>query len=115
MSRIRNLGSATAPCLPSRSIQNVLIGGYTASVGSLLQIRDVPDDVRQALKARAAARGESLNTYLLRLLGRDAARPTAREVFERAARRTGRAEASVMDTLDAARREREGELAGPSA
>jgi len=84
-------------------------------VGSLLQIRDVPEGVRRALKARAAARGESLNTYLLRLLDRDAARLTAREVFERAAQRSGRAEASVVDALEAARRERETELAGPSA
>jgi len=84
-------------------------------MGSLLQIRDVPDEVRRALKARAAAQGESLNSYLLRLLGRDAARPTAREVFERAARRGGRSEVSVVDVLDAARRERESQLAGPSA
>ena len=82
-------------------------------VGSLLQIRDVPDEVRRALKARAAAQGESLNSYLLRLLGRDAARPTAREVFERAARRVEQAEESVVDALNAARRGREGEMAGP--
>ncbi|MGZ4616008.1 MAG: FitA-like ribbon-helix-helix domain-containing protein [Actinomycetes bacterium] len=82
-------------------------------MGSLLQIRDVPDEVRRALRARAAAQGESLNSYLLRLLGRDAARPTAREVFDRAARRVGRAEESVVLALDSARRERGGELAGP--
>jgi plasmid stability protein len=83
-------------------------------VGSLLQIRDVPDDVRRALKVRAAAQGESLNGYLLRLLTRDAARPTAREVFERVARRE-RADVSVVEALDGARREREGELNGPPA
>lgn len=84
-------------------------------MGSLLQIRDVPDDVRRALKARAAAQGESLNSYLLRLLGRDAARPTAREVFERADRRSERSAVSVVDAVTTARRERESELAGPSA
>ena len=82
-------------------------------MGSLLQIRNVPDDVRRALKARAVAQGETLNSYLLRLLSRDAARPTAGEVFERAARRAERAEVSVVEALDAARRERENELSGP--
>lgn len=47
-------------------------------MASLLQIRNVPDDVRRALKARAAAQGESLNAYLLGLIERDVARPDAR-------------------------------------
>lgn len=77
---------------------------------SLLQIRNVPDDVRRMLKARAAARGESLNTYLLDLIARDVARPTVKEVMDRAARRSGRASASAVDLLDTARREREDQL-----
>lgn len=84
-------------------------------VGSLLQIRDVPEEVRRALKARAAAQGVSLNSYLLRLLGRDAARPTAAEVFRRAAQRSQHPEVSAVDVLSAARKERENELAGPPA
>lgn len=83
-------------------------------MGSLLQIRDVPDDVRRALKARAAAQGESLNSYLLRLLARDAARPTAREVFQRAARRGG-IDTSAVEALQEARGDRETELSGPPA
>ena len=43
---------------------------------SLLQIRNVPEDQRRALKARASARGESLNAYLLDVLSREVARPT---------------------------------------
>jgi plasmid stability protein len=39
-----------------------------------LQIRDVPDDVNAALKARAAAAGQSLQGYLLALVQREAAR-----------------------------------------
>lgn len=81
----------------------------------MLQIRDVPDDVRRALKARAAAQGVSLNTYLLRLLGRDAARPTVAEVLERAAQRSEHAGVSVADILSVARQERENELTGPPA
>jgi len=40
---------------------------------SLLQIRNVPDESRRVLKARAAARGESLNGYLLELIDREVA------------------------------------------
>lgn len=75
---------------------------------SLLQIRNVPDDARRTLKARAAARGESLNTYLLELIEREVARPTVEEVLDRAARRAGRSSASAVDVLDEARDEREG-------
>lgn len=79
-------------------------------MASLLQIRNVPDHARRALKARAASRGESLNTYLLALIERDVARPTVDEVLQRAARRAGRADASALDPLEEARNEREGEL-----
>ena len=33
-----------------------------------LQIRDVPDDVHQTLSGRAAARGQSLQSFLLTLV-----------------------------------------------
>lgn len=79
-------------------------------MNSLLQIRNVPEDTRRALKARAASRGESLNSYLLRLLCREANRPTVDEVLERAARRTEQAESSAVEALDAARSEREEQL-----
>jgi plasmid stability protein len=79
-------------------------------MGSLLQIRNVPEEARRALKARAAARGESLNTYLLGLIERDVSRPTVKEVLDRAARRADRASASAVEVLDAAREERDMEL-----
>lgn len=84
-------------------------------MAAFVQIRNVPDRTRRVLKARAAARGESLNAYLLDLLERDVARPTVAEVLERAARRGSPATASAVVVLDAARREREGERrpAGP--
>jgi plasmid stability protein len=84
-------------------MQNVLV--------PLMQIRNVPEEARRALKARAAARGESLNTYLLGLISREVARPTVGEVLERAARRTERAEPSTVDVLDAVRSERDEQLA----
>lgn len=83
---------------------------YSVSISSLLQIRNVSDDARRALKARAAARGESLNAYLLEVISREVARPTVAEVLDRAARRTERATASAVDVLDAARSERDDQL-----
>jgi plasmid stability protein len=74
---------------------------------SLLQIRNVPEETRRALKARAAASGESLNAYLLALLGREVEQPTVAEVLERAARRAERTEASALDIITAERTERE--------
>jgi plasmid stability protein len=50
---------------------------------ALLQIRDVPEDVHRILKSRSAAAGVSLSEYVRELLGRDAARPTARELAAR--------------------------------
>jgi antitoxin FitA len=80
------------------------------AMSSYVQIRNVPEAMRRALKARAAARGESLNTYLLNLLERDVARPSVAEVLNRAARRTERAGDPAIDTLRAVREERDEEL-----
>jgi len=76
---------------------------------ALLQIRNVPDDVRRVMKARAAARGQSLNTYLLEILGREAVRPSVAEVLERAAKRAGGSTVSSLDVVDDMRRGREGQ------
>ena len=56
-------------------------------MGVLVQIRDVPDDVHRALKARAAASGTSLSEYLRAILARSAERPTPAELRERIAAR----------------------------
>jgi len=72
-------------------------------MSSLLQIRNVPDAGRRALKARAAARGESLNTYLSSVLNREVERPTVAEVLERAAGRSERAGVSALDVVDESR------------
>lgn len=91
-------------------MHNVLILSYIAGMSSLLQIRDVPEETRRALKARAAARGESLNAYLLQLIEREVARPTVKEVLDRAARRAERATVSALDVIAVARAEREEQL-----
>jgi plasmid stability protein len=79
-------------------------------MSGLLQIRNVPDEARRILKARAAARGVSLNSYLLEVIDREASRTTAAEVFERAAKRSERASASSVDIIRAGREEREAQL-----
>ena len=79
-----------------------------ARMAALLQIRDVPEEARRILKARAAARGESLNSYLLDLIAREVSRPTVQDVLDRAACRAGRADASALEVLGAARAERDG-------
>ena len=57
---------------------------HNACMSKLIQIRDVPDEVHERLRARAAARGESLNTYMRRMVVREAEeRPTLDEVLER--------------------------------
>ena len=53
------------------------------SMGVLLQIRDLPEEVHRTLKARAAASGTSLTEYVRALLARSAARPTPEELTER--------------------------------
>ncbi|MGI9084125.1 MAG: FitA-like ribbon-helix-helix domain-containing protein [Aeromicrobium sp.] len=72
-------------------------------MAGLVQIRNVPDGARRALKARAAERGESLNEYLLRLLVEDAARPTVAEVLRRAAARSEKSSVSSVDIIRADR------------
>ena len=47
-------------------------------------IRDVPDGVRDALAARAAREGQSLQEYLRSLLVNVAEKPTVGEVLSRA-------------------------------
>ncbi len=74
---------------------------------ALLQVRDVPEPERRALKARAAASGQSLNAYLRELISREVARPTAAEVLERAAARTEQATGSALPAVETARRERD--------
>lgn len=51
---------------------------YDASMATL-QVRNVPDDFHRRLKARAAARGQSLSDYVLDELRIAADRPTMPE------------------------------------
>ncbi len=54
-----------------------------------IQIRNVPDEVHEVYKRRAAASGMSLQEYLLADLTEQAGRPTMKEVLDRIASRAG--------------------------
>ena len=76
-----------------------------------LQIRDVPESVRDALAAQARARGLSLQGLLLELITTEARRAQNLAVLTRARRRAGGHEArpgEVVAELDDIRRERPG-------
>jgi plasmid stability protein len=52
-------------------------------MGTLIQVRDVPDEVHRTLKARAAREGLSLSEYLRAELQRVAESPTPDELLTR--------------------------------
>ena len=53
-------------------------------MGVAITVRDVPDDVRDELAARAARAGKSLQEYLRGMLVASAARPPVDDVIARA-------------------------------
>lgn len=72
-----------------------------------LYVRDVPDDVVETLKARAAAEGRSLSAYVATELTRIAARPTNAEVVARLRdrdRSTGPTASEIVAAVEAGRR-----------
>jgi plasmid stability protein len=79
------------------------------AMGVSVTIRDVPDDVRDEMAARAARAGQSLQEYLRSMLVESAARPPLVDVIARARQRvetTGsRVDAqAILSALDAERR-----------
>jgi antitoxin FitA len=50
---------------------------------TMIQLRNVPDDLHRRLKARAAMEGMSLSDYLIAEVARVAERPTPREMMNR--------------------------------
>jgi plasmid stability protein len=76
-------------------------------MGTLIQVRDVPDNVHRALKARAAREGVSLSEYLRTELQRVAEAPTPDELLARLrSRRAVTPEESSASALGAVRQER---------
>ena len=79
-----------------------------------LQIRDVPDDVRDTLAALARVRGQSLQAFLLSIVVNEARRSANAALLERFSERSdgSRLEpAEIVTALQEVRSERDGQLA----
>lgn len=75
-----------------------------------LQIRDVPDDVRQTLADSASRRGQSLQSYLLKLVTDEAGRSANATMLSRFANRIDGSSLSAADltlVIEQARSERD--------
>jgi len=75
-----------------------------------LQIRDVPDDVRQTLAEQASRRGQSLQSFLLTLVTDEASRSANVAILARFADRndgSALSSAEMIHTIDHARAERD--------
>lgn len=71
---------------------------------TMIQIRNVPEDIHRRLKARAATEGLSLSDLALAELRRSLDRPTRRELLELvASREPVRSGPSSAELIDAAR------------
>jgi antitoxin FitA len=68
-----------------------------------IQVRDVPPDVHNRLRLRAAEERVTLSTYVLRLLEREAGRPSMREWLAKLADREPVRHADVTGALDESR------------
>ena len=82
-------------------------------MSTLIQIRNVPEDVHQRLKARASAQGRSLNSYMLELIEREAGSMSKEEVAARIRARgpLGKPDGrSAADYIREAREERDAQL-----
>jgi plasmid stability protein len=78
-------------------------------MGVAITVRDVPDDVRDELAARAARAGKSLQEYLRGMLVDTVARPPVEDVIARARARVATTGAravasSILAARDADRR-----------
>ena len=77
---------------------------YGVEVPKTIQIRDLDDDLYEALRRRAAEAGLSVPELLRREAMRLAARPTVEEWLARTSRRPSRIErADVLEALDESR------------
>lgn len=73
---------------------------------STLYIRDVPDEVAETLKERAAASGMSLSAYVAGELAKLASRPTNAEIVQRLKTRNRSTGPSTSEIVEAVRNSR---------
>ena len=73
-------------------------------MGTMIQIRHVPENVHRKLKSKAALEGLSLSDYLLREVRALAERPSVTELRERIASRSAlNSDESIVDAIRAER------------
>lgn len=75
-------------------------------MSTMIQIRNVPEEIHRTLKARAATAGMSLSDYLLQEVRKIASRPTIEELRERV--RSRPAVSLKTSIVDMVRAERDG-------
>jgi hypothetical protein len=75
-----------------------------------IQVKNVPLELHEAIRRRAAQHGMTIGGYLLMLAQRDLERPSRAEWFEQIARREPIRGLDVVAALHAARAERDAEL-----
>lgn len=79
---------------------------YTGGMSVAIQIKDVPEEVRDTLAARAAARGQSTQAYLRAVLEREFHAERNRKLLESLAENRSLT-ASIDDVVAEIRRYRE--------
>jgi plasmid stability protein len=75
-----------------------------------IQVKDVPEEVHEALRRRAIKEGMTLADYVLDLIRRDLGLPSRREWFERLATREPVEGGDVAAEIRAARAERDAQI-----
>jgi antitoxin FitA len=75
-----------------------------------IQVKDVPEELHEALRRRAIKEGMTLADYVLDLIRRDLGLPSRREWLERLATREPVRGVDVLEALDAVRVEREAQI-----
>ena len=78
-----------------------------------IQVKDVPEELHEALRRRAIEEGMSLADYVLDLIRRDLGLPSRREWFERLATRepVSIPPGAIAEHIRAARAERDAQIA----
>lgn len=68
-------------------MQSACIAWYGFRMAITVQVRDVPDDIVEVLKARAEAQGKSLASFVRELMTQEAATPSIEDIMRRIASR----------------------------
>jgi plasmid stability protein len=85
----------------------MLLACHTAEMSNV-QVKNIPDDVHEQLRARAAQHGATISDYVLELIRRDLRGPGRREWIESVltSPKLDTGNAAVLASIDDGRRER---------